>query len=90
MLLDHGWKFSVQPPIQFVNEQQVKNWQWTSAPDASKLDNETFVFPTDDAKWNSATPNEDTFNGRVGYAWYRATLPALSEKFRVLAVRWSR
>ena len=81
ILLDADWRFhrgeipgvAIQP-----GGTPVTHWRWM-ADDAGPTDADRMAAPeldTSGGDWKDAKTGEDTFKGRVGFSWYRTTLPA--------------
>ena len=75
--LDRGWRFKADDLAGFSNLPQgalLDRWRWTEG----KAAEESLATTTADVRgreWRDAVAGEDTFKGRLGFAWYRATLP---------------
>lgn len=82
ILLDASWRFHRGDIRGLVIQPQgipVTKWIWT--PDDSKgADSDQMASPTLNTSsegWNIAKVGQDVFQGKVGFAWFRATLPVL-------------
>ena len=82
-LLDAGWRFhrGEIPGVTFeANGTPVTKWRWR-ADDAGQADATKMAAPgldTSGDHWKDARTGDDTFHGRVGFSWYRTTLPEIS------------
>ena len=71
---------------QSVQTQDIHAFRWV-ADDAGPTDSATRAAPgvaTTGPDWKDADTSTDVFGGRVGYAWFRTTLPAIAGPHRVL------
>ena len=89
ILLDSDWRFyrgEVAGAAGETHGLPVTRWRWM-ADDAGATDAGQMADPALDASgagWKDATTGQDTFNGRVGFAWFRTTLPENSSSARTL------
>ena len=88
--LDAGWRFlrgePVGTPAATLPGTPINSWRWI-ADDAGLADAVRMADPALDAAgvgWKEAAAGEETFHGRVGFAWYRTTLPAMAGPVRSL------
>jgi len=85
ILLDAGWRFhrGELPGVDMVAQGvPVTHWRWT-ADEAGAADANKMAAPeldTSGSGWKDAETGEDTFKGRIGFAWYRTILPATPGK----------
>jgi beta-galactosidase len=83
-LMDAGWRFQRNVSSTPAHASAITSWRWRPGQ-ASEAD---LVTPaevdTSAGQWKDAPIGQDTFGGRVGFAWYRTTLPDLSFANRVL------
>lgn len=87
ILMDAGWRFQLDAPISLGRA--VTAWRW-NADDAGPTDAAQLAAPgldTAGAGWADATPGDDDFHGRIGYAWFRAALPDTAGPGRTLRLR---
>jgi beta-galactosidase len=83
VLLDAGWRFhrGEVPGAEIkLGGTPVTHWRWladdTSAADAGKM--AAPDLDTTGGDWKDAATGDDTFHGRVGFAWFRTVLPQVS------------
>jgi beta-galactosidase len=60
-----------------IQSQDIGTFRW-KADDNGPTDAQALAAPgldTTGQDWQDAHPNQDVFNGRLGYAWFRTTLP---------------
>src|SRR5438105_2963649 len=76
MRMDEDWRFRRDPK---PSAHQQLSWQWRAATVPSL---NVAHLPTDleEGDWYNTTPGEDVFHNRLGFAWYRTTIPALAAK----------
>ena len=77
LLMDAGWHFKQDAPTVLRNAAPLTAWRWRSSEDVSGTS-------ADGPDWKDAKTGDDTFGGRVGFAVYRAALPALAGPGRML------
>jgi beta-galactosidase len=88
ILLDSDWRFYRGEVASAGVEMQglsVTRWRWVAAAgatDAGKMADP--ALDTSGGDWKDAATGQDTFNGRVGFAWFRTTLPESSASGRTL------
>ena len=89
VLLDDGWRFhrgEVSGAEIKLEGVPVTHWRWRAddagASDADKM--ASADLDTSGSDWKDAWTGEDTFGGRLGFAWYRATLPENSVRSSTL------
>ncbi len=83
-LMDSGWRFLREASHTPAHALAVTSWRWRPGlpPEADQV---TAVnLDTSSGDWKDVPTGQDTFGGRVGFAWYRATLPSLAYPNRVL------
>ena len=68
------WKFQRVAPLQLQNTVAVENWRW-KAGEAGDENLAAATLDTAGDDWKSARSGDNTFNGRLGFSWFRATLP---------------
>ena len=90
LLMDAGWRFlrgePAGTPATTLPGTPVLRWRWT-ADDAGQSDAARMADPaleTAAVGWQAAATGEETFHGRVGFAWFRTTLPDTSGPVRSL------
>ncbi len=83
ILLDAGWRFhrgEIPGLTLGASGTPVTAWRWT-ADERARSDAEKMAAPdldTSGGNWKEAKTGDDTFRGRVGFSWYRTTLPNVS------------
>ncbi|HLH81519.1 MAG TPA: beta-galactosidase GalA [Chthonomonas sp.] len=78
MRLDDNWRFHLGDIPATLQGVPITLWHWQQGENDPK-DVITYSNPQlDTSTWNTATPGQDTFHGRVGYSWYRTLLPSVS------------
>jgi beta-galactosidase len=89
ILLDSDWRFYRGEPAGAAVQTQglsITRWRWV-ADDAGQTDSGKMADPALDTSlgdWKDATTGQDTFNGRVGFAWFRTILPESAVSGRTL------
>ncbi len=80
ILMDADWRFSQIKPAALQNGIAVTHWRWRPGH-ADEADQMTAApLSTTDGDWKDAATGDDVFHGRVGFAWFRMTLPALAAR----------
>jgi beta-galactosidase len=92
-MLDAGWRFhlyeadgnsSVAPPGVAVTQ-----WVWITDDNATN-DADTMAAPgLDTSTWTNVSIGTDVFNGRQGFAWFRATIIASKLSYQPAAIYFS-
>lgn len=82
LLFDAGWRFRMEPPSTARSGAVVTGWR---CADASAADVAPAAPAFDDSAWKPVKVGDDVFQGRVGYAWFRAVLPSARYSRRVLS-----
>ncbi len=83
--MDAGWRFQKNAPVTLAHAAAVTDWRWKDNADIKSPALVTAAdVDTTGADWHAAKTGDDTFHGRVGASWYRATLPALPGPNRVI------
>ncbi len=77
ILMDAGWRFRQDAPMILHDSVAVPAWRWHPGTDVSGTD-------TTGPEWKDSKSGDETFDGRAGFAVYRATLPALAGRGRTL------
>jgi beta-galactosidase len=83
VLLDAGWRFhrgQITGVTLAAAGKPVIRWRWL-ADDEGQADAAKMAAPdldTSGGRWKDAKTGDDTFHGRVGFSWYRTTLPKAS------------
>jgi beta-galactosidase len=76
--LDSGWRFHLGD-LNGAESVAVTQWSWRVEPLTTQAEAERDLSELPgDAPWNGAAPGQDTFHGRLGFAWYKTLLPPLS------------
>ena len=83
-LMDSGWRFQVAAPTDLAHASAVTAWRFRPGLPSEAGPMTAADLDTSGGDWKDAAPKQDTFGGRVGFAWYRTTLPALPTSHRVL------
>ncbi len=83
-LMDSGWRFQVAAPTDLARAAAVTAWHYRPGLPSEAALMTAATLDTSGGDWKDAAPKQDTFGGRVGFAWYRTTLPALAAPRRVL------
>ncbi len=87
LLMDGGWKFHLGDPGGGAAKPETTQLQWRFKLLARGEETSEAPAAVDfqmDAGWKDAGVSQDVFNGRRGFAWYRATLPNPPAGNRVL------
>ncbi len=88
ILLDGGWRFHLGDPATGTNDTKPAPfaWRYFLVPNGQRPASEAFAAPdlqlTD--AWKTASPTQDVFSERRGFAWYRTILPDAPAGKRVL------
>ncbi|MGA3171682.1 MAG: beta-galactosidase GalA [Chthoniobacteraceae bacterium] len=79
--LDFGWKFHLGDIPGAILGEQITGWRW-KADDRGESDAAEMAAPglTTGNDWQDARPGDDTFQGRIGFAWYHTTIPGAPGK----------
>jgi len=84
--LDAGWRFHLAEAPALENAVAITDWRWkpddNGANDAAQMADP--ALDTSGADWQSAKTGDDIFHGRLGFAWMRTTLPAMTGPGRIL------
>ena len=87
--MDAGWKFHLSDETNLKNAVSITGWRWKQddnrAIDAASLG--AAAFNSSGADWANAVVGQDTFQGRVGFNWYRTVLPDVAGPNRALHFR---
>ena len=80
ILMDADWKFfrgEIETAPAAPQGTQITHWRWmnddTGMADAAKMADPALDASAGD--WKDAASGDDVFKGRVGFAWFRTTLP---------------
>jgi beta-galactosidase len=85
ILMDAGWRFQLAPEIGLTNTIEIVNWRWkTDDQGGHEVANAGAAVDTSGPAWHDAKSGDDTFNGRTGFQWFRATLPEVPGPQRVI------
>ncbi len=86
ILMDAGWRFYRGDPSGRMTGIPIAHWRWKAADrgEASASEMADPGLATVGTDWQDASPDEDTFHGRRGYSWYRATLGNVPGPHRLL------
>ncbi len=76
ILMDAGWRFAPDVPAPIRDSVPLTAWRWRAgqADEAARMT--AAGLDTATPSWKDAATGEDVFGGRVGLAWFHATLPA--------------
>src|SRR5215469_15169580 len=78
--LDAGWRFHLAEEPGLQDAVAISEWRWrpddNGSADAAQMADP--ALDTSGADWQSAKTGDDTFHGRLGFAWMRTTLPTLA------------
>ncbi|HWY77052.1 MAG TPA: glycoside hydrolase family 2 TIM barrel-domain containing protein, partial [Verrucomicrobiae bacterium] len=66
----------------------VTQWVWLADNNATNDAATMTATNLDTSSWSNATIGQDVFNGRIGYAWFRASLDGLASSARPLALHF--
>ena len=84
ILMDADWRFQyVALPI-LSHTIFVNSWRWRSGQPTESAQMTAPNLDTSGGDWKDTTSGLDVFGGRVGFAWYKTTLPILAFSHRVL------
>jgi len=85
LLLDAGWRFELAPELSLTNTVAITDWRWKAAAQGgSDTANAAAAVDTSGPDWHDAKSGDDTFNGRVGFQWFRTTLPDVPGPSRII------
>ena len=87
LLMDGGWKFHLGDPGGGAAKPETTQLQWRFKLLARGEETSEAPAAVDfqmDTGWKDAGVSQDVFNGRRGFAWYRATLPNPPAGIRIL------
>lgn len=77
--LDAGWRFlrgEVPGTAAAPSGTPITRWRYIAGEPADAAKMADADLDTAGADWKDAATGQDTFGGRVGFAWFRATLPS--------------
>ncbi len=83
--MDGGWRFYKGEPAGegMAGGIAISGWRWKAEPAGANA--ATLAAPDlDTGDWQNAAPAQDTFGGRQGFSWYRATLGDVAGPSRLL------
>jgi beta-galactosidase len=66
----------------------ITQWVWLADADATNDAAAMTATNLDTSAWSNAAVGQDVFNGRAGYAWFRASLDALALSARPLSLHF--
>jgi beta-galactosidase len=83
--LDADWRFQQVDDPELVDMVLLHSWRWRAdrMSGGAALDAGS-VMDTSGPEWKTAATGDDVFQGRVGFAWYRADLPDMANPRRLL------
>jgi beta-galactosidase len=79
LLMDAGWRFHLGDLPYSTSGTPITDWVW-KADDRAEASAAEMAAPdldTSTGGWQAAKTGDDVFRGRVGFVWYRTTLPAV-------------
>ena len=82
--MDSSWRFQIAAPMVLGHTAAVTSWRWRPGLPGEAAQMTAAGLDTSGGDWKDAPVGQDTFGGRVGFAWYHAVLPPLAETGRVL------
>ncbi len=86
--LDRGWRFRLGEAEAFnltPAGAPIAAWRWRAVSGVTEYSDMTrFLPPKDSSGWQDAAPGQDVFRGVKGLAWFRTTLPDLSQPGRAI------
>ncbi|MBV9866385.1 MAG: DUF4982 domain-containing protein [Abitibacteriaceae bacterium] len=82
ILMDANWRFQRGDPAEYNMlgaGNRITQWRWQADTRGEAAASELAApgLNTQGNEWKDATPGQDVFGGRRGFAWFRATLPAV-------------
>jgi beta-galactosidase len=89
-LLDSDWRFSLSTNSAGTGASgmPVTQWIWI-ADDNAPTDAATMAAPSlDTSSWTAVTVGTDVFGGRVGYAWFRASITNIASLVRPVTLHF--
>jgi len=75
---DSGWKFTQEDVTSsqlFGIGTAITEWRWQGVENDMTGDLSPAAPEFNDSKWNTTKTGWDTFNGRIGFSWYRTIIP---------------
>src|SRR6266446_3190863 len=90
LLQDSDWRFYLNTNASnpATSGMSVTQWVWI-ADDNAPNDAATMAAPgLNTSNWTNVTVGTDVFNGRVGYAWFRASITKLASLLRPLTLHF--
>ncbi len=88
ILLDGGWRFHLGDPLAGANDGRPVPfaWRYFLVPNGQRPASDAFAAPDLQLgdEWKTASPTQDVFSERRGFAWYRTTLPDAPAGKRIL------
>ncbi len=84
ILMDADWRFQYVVSPVLSNIIPIHTWRWRVGTPAEMPQMTTAGLDPSGADWKDTASGPDIFGGRVGFAWYKATLPALVSPHRFL------
>ncbi len=84
ILMDAGWRFQYDTASVLAHAAAVTDWRVRTGEPGDAPAMTAKNLDTSGPDWSDAPIGKDTFNGRIGFNWYVATLPALNNPHRVL------
>jgi len=78
ILMDADWRFSQDKPATLLNATALSAWRWHIGQPGEEAAMTAAALDTTGGDWKDAASGDDVFHGRVGFAWFRATLPAFA------------
>jgi beta-galactosidase len=85
ILLDAGWRFQLAQEGNLTNTVEIVKWRWKADSGRGRdVANAAAEVDTSGADWHDAKSGDDTFNGRVGFQWFRTSLPDVAGPHRII------
>ena len=78
ILMDADWRFSLDKSAALLSSTSLSAWRWRVGQPGEEAAMTPTALDTAGGDWKDAATGEDVFHGRAGFAWFRATLPALT------------
>ena len=78
ILMDADWRFNQDKSTALFNPTAASAWRWRVGQPGEEAAMTAAALDTTGGDWKDAATGDDVFHGRAGFAWFRATLPALT------------
>src|SRR5438105_9219786 len=73
--IDADWRFQREVLSPLQNPVPITDWRWKA--EEAGMTAQT-VASSSTADWQPVSKGQDVFQGRLGFAWFQTTLPALT------------